>query len=111
MQMNEKLDNIIMDKTGCSAEAACDATNAIIAELPNMIEPLVWVGFTSYPYDIVVHQGGIAEVFYHGFVDEDGNAEPDMLKGGYLTLVSMDDLKAAANSHRRDQVKLALGIK
>jgi hypothetical protein len=34
--------------------------------------------------------------------------EPELIKGGYLTLVSVDDLKSAANTHNRARIRAAL---
>jgi hypothetical protein len=77
--------------------------DAIIAALPEMIAPLVWDGFISGPYRIEVYAGGIANLWFHGKAIED-DEEHDLLDGGYLTLVSMDDLIAAANAHHRASI-------
>jgi hypothetical protein len=85
-----------------------DAADAILDALPNLIPKLVWTGFKSGPYEICVHEGGIADLFCHGERDEDG--EPEMLKGGYLTLVSIDDFKAIADKHNVDTIMTGLGF-
>ena len=88
-------------------EGYWDAAYEILAALPGMIPDLVWDGFKSGAYEIIVHEGGIADLFCHAERDEDN--EPEFIKGGYLTLVSMDDLKAAANAHHRAKLIKAMG--
>lgn len=82
--------------------------DAILAALPSMVVPLVWDGFRSGPYYIEVEAGGIAKLFCNSERDEDGNI--DCMTGGYLTLVSIEDLKAAANAHYVAQIMAAFGI-
>ena len=83
---------------------ALDTADAIIKALPDMIPDLVWEGFKSGPYKIEVHKGGIADLWFCGMAIEEDD-EHDLLKGGYLTLVSIDDLKAIANAHHRAAFK------
>jgi len=87
-------------------DAAYVEADAILAALEPA--PLVWDGFKSGAYEIVVHEGGIADLFCHAVRDEDN--EPELVKGGYLTLVSMDDLKATAQAHHRAQWRKAAGL-
>ena len=67
------------------------------------VKPLEWDGFRSGAYEIYVQEGGIANLLYHF-----GGEEPEYVKGGYLTLVSMDDLKAAAQKHHEEFVLSAI---
>jgi hypothetical protein len=83
---------------------ALETADAIMAALPDMIPDLVWEGFKSGPYKIEVHEGGIADLWFCGMAIEEDD-EHDLLKGGYLTLVSIDDLKAIANAHNRAAFK------
>lgn len=70
------------------------------------VKPLVWEGFVSGSYEITVKEGGIANLHNHGSRDEDG--EPDYLQGGYLTLVSLDDLKATAQADYETRILSAI---
>lgn len=94
--------------SGVRVDDEADIADAIIAALPGMVEPLVWDGLISGSYEITVLDGGIAGVHYHGNRDEDG--DPEYLRGGYLTLVSMDDLRKCANTHHRKQVMKSFGV-
>jgi hypothetical protein len=85
---------------------ARQAADAILAALPDMIAPLVWEGFISGPYKIEVYDGGIATLWFYGKAIEDDD-EHESLGGGYLTLVSMDDLIEAANAHHRAAIMAA----
>jgi len=67
---------------------------------------LVWDGFQSGPYKIDVEAGGLAHLYYHGNFDEDG--DPEYLQGGYLTLISIDEFKAIANKHDKEQFRKRL---
>lgn len=82
--------------------------DAIIAALPDMVVPLQWVGFESGPYQIVITDGRLADLYCHAIRDEEG--DPAFIKGGYLSLVSLDDLKAAAHDHHAAQALSAFGI-
>lgn len=84
------------------------AADVSIAAVLDGIKPLVWDGFVSGPYEITIEEGGIANLHNHGRRDEEGDAE--YLQGGYLCLVSMDDLKAVANAHHLAQIIAALGL-
>lgn len=57
------------------------------------VKPLVWHGFEAGPYEIQIEKGGMAHLIYHG------SSEEEVLKGGYLSLVSMDEFKADAQEH------------
>ena len=59
------------------------------------VRPLVWHGFVSGAYRIEVLDGGIANLWFHDAREVEAG-EPELLMGGYLTLVSIDDLKSAA---------------
>lgn len=65
------------------------------------VKPLEWVGFTAGSYHIEIEKGGIASLLYYSAsIAED--EEPELIKTGYLTLVSLDDLKAIAQAdHER----------
>jgi hypothetical protein len=71
------------------------------------VKPLVWEGFVSGDYLIEVANGGIAKLWYYS-ADMVAAEEPELIKGGYLTLVSIDDLKSAANTHNRARILAAL---
>mgnify|MGYP003653472031 CR=1 FL=1 len=86
-----------------------EIADGCIAALPGMVPELVWVGFTSGAYKIEVHEGGIADVWFCGKAIEE-DEEHELLHGGYLTLVSMDDLKSAANAHHVATLMSSLGI-
>ena len=73
-----------------------DAYNAGYAAAKPKAKSLEWEGYNSGPYEIRVRRG-IADLFNHGLRDEDG--DPEHLKGGYLTLISLDDLKGIAQAH------------
>jgi hypothetical protein len=83
-----------------------DYADRILAALPGMIAPLVWEGFISGPYKIEVYDGGIANLWFYGKAIEDDD-EHEVLDGGYLTLVSLDDLKECANTHHRAAIMAA----
>ena len=86
-------------------EVALAVADAVLG----MIKPLEWDGFVSGAYKIMVSADGIADLWFYGtaFDEDDG---PELLQGGYLTLVSIDDHKAAANAHHRAQILAALGL-
>jgi hypothetical protein len=73
------------------------------------VKPLVWGGFFSGSYFIKVEEGGIANLWYYS-ADMVAAEEPELIKGGYLTLVSIDDLKAAANTHNRARILSAMNV-
>lgn len=112
--MRDKIAEVIManravDNWQGPTPADFDAADAIVAALPGMVPELVWEGFYSGPYKIEVHEGGIIDLWFCGCaIKEDG--ENELLRSGYLTLVSMDDLKAAANTHHAAQVMAAFGV-
>ena len=70
------------------------------------VKPLVWSGFRGEPYFIEVRSDGIACLFNNMDRDEDGNI--DQMWGGFLTLVSIDDLKAAAQADYEARILEAL---
>lgn len=70
------------------------------------VKSLEWVGLRSGPYFIEIHEGGMAELYNNSNRDEDGEIEP--MKAGYLTLVSLDDLKAAAQADYEARVLSSL---
>jgi len=67
------------------------------------VKDLEWDGLVSGPYQIEVKEVGTAYLSYYGNRDEDG--DPECLGGGYLTLVSTNDLKSAANDHHKEMVQ------
>jgi len=73
-----------------------DAYNAGYAASKPKAKTLEWEGYNSGPYEIRVRRG-IADLFNHGLRDEYGY--PEHLKCGYLTLISLDDLKGIAQAH------------
>jgi hypothetical protein len=79
---------------------ALGVADAILAALPDMIRPLIWDGFHSGPYKIHVHEGGRVDLLFCGKAIDPYETH-ELLMGGYLTLVSIDDLKHEANTHHR----------
>lgn len=82
---------------------------AIAAAMMGAVKPLDWDGFVAGNYRIEINEEGKARLWYYSaaiFDDE----EPEMLKGGYLTLVSIDDLKSIANAHNKTRILSALSI-
>ena len=69
------------------------------------VKPLVWDGFRAGPYWIEVEADGIAHLFCD-YDRTDEGVEP--IKGGFLTLVSFDDLKAAAQADYEARIRSAL---
>jgi hypothetical protein len=104
----DKIAEIIDRHTGYTVwqDILNEAAEEIIAALSGMIAPLVWDGFNSGPYRIDVYQGGIADLWFCGKA-LDSDEEHELLMGGYLTLVSIDDLKQEANAHRCAQIMAA----
>jgi len=83
----------------------CNLARAAIAELSQQkveVKPLVWEGCLSGPYEIHVRWDGVADLYCHASLNEDREAE--LLRGGYLTLVSIDDLKATAQEHHDNYI-------
>jgi len=78
------------------------------AQVEAMVRPLVWEGLVSGPYEITVKEIGIADLLSHAVHDEDVN--PDYIWGGYLTLISIDDLKAAAQADYTARILSALNL-
>ncbi len=68
-----------------------------VSECLPVVKPLVWDGLTAGEYRIEVRDGGIATLLNYAEADEDGF--PHEMQSGYLTLVSIDDLKEAAQKH------------
>jgi hypothetical protein len=85
-----------------------EIATTILSVLTNRIPDLEWEGFSSGPYKIEIHEGGIADLFFYGNSDEEDF--PEMLMGGYLSLISMDDLKNKAQKHHTDILTKALGL-
>jgi hypothetical protein len=69
------------------------------------VKPLVWEGFRAGPYWIEVEAGGLAHLFCAYDRDDEG---VEAIKGGYLTLVSIDDLKVAAQADYEARIMAAL---
>lgn len=74
---------------------------------PVKVKDLVWDGFKSGSYKIEVEAGGIANLWFCGKAIDDDD-EHELLRGGYLTLVSIDDLKAAAQADYTARILAAL---
>jgi hypothetical protein len=70
------------------------------------VKPLVWIGFNSGQYEIAVEDGRFVTLYDHGNRVEDNG--PEIIKSGYLTLVSIADLKAAAQAHHENHILAAL---
>lgn len=85
---------------------------ASVRALPSVgvtVKPLEWDGFVAGNYRIDVKQGGIANLwFYSASMVE--NEEPELLRGGYLTLVSIDELKETAQAHHNACTMAALDV-
>lgn len=113
------MDDLILrkDAVGLLYEEGFDLDGNVIGLIRRMnaaapavkVKPLVWEGFISGSYRIEVEKGGIARLLYYSaaIFDEE---EPEQILGGYLTLVSMDDLKAAAQSHHEARILAALEV-
>jgi hypothetical protein len=71
------------------------------------VKPLVWNGFVSGNYRIDVEKGGVAKLWRYS-AEMVENEEPELMRGGYLTLVSLDDLKAAAQADYEARIMAAL---
>jgi hypothetical protein len=82
-----------------------EAADAILAALPDMIAPLVWDGFRSGPYKIQLYDRGADLWFCGKAIDYD--AEHERLLGDHLTMLSVDELKQAANTHHRAAIMAA----
>lgn len=83
---------------------------ARIAALPAVtvgVKPLVWDGFVSGCYRIEIKEGGIANLWRYS-AEMVENEEPDLICGGYLTLISMDELKAKADADHAARIRAAL---
>ena len=98
----EKLVLILHSNTYCpTVNVGRDLAQAILAAIQAAPlayvkpKPLEWDGFISGAYRIEVLDGGIANLWFHD-AREVAEGEPELLKGGFLTLISMDELKAAA---------------
>ena len=106
--MRDKLADICDEEIQSDYPSCYTLADAIIAALPDMVQPLEWDGFVSGPYEIEVKEGGIAQLRYWGNLPEYGEAE--YLRGGYLTLISVDELKVIANTHHTRRTLSAFGI-
>lgn len=74
---------------------------------PVKVKPLVWDGFVAGSYRIDVEKGGIANLWRYS-AEMVENEEPELMQGGYLTLVSMDELKAYAQADYEARILAAL---
>ena len=72
------------------------------------VKKLVWEGLVSGPYEIISERD-MADLYCYAVRDEDG--QPELLKGGYLTLISIDQLKNVANDHNERRISEALNIR
>ena len=81
------------------ADLASDPLRAV------KVRALEWDGLRAGPYWIEVEAGGLAHLFCDYDRTDDG-VEP--IKGGFLTLVSIDDLKAAAQADYEQRIRSAL---
>lgn len=73
------------------------------------VKPLVWGGLIAGSYRIQIKEGGIANLWcYSAEMAEDG--EPTLIKGGYLTLISLEDLKAAAQADYEARILAAIEL-
>lgn len=109
--MRDKLHRVIRNKLPATKQMddiAPVVTDAVIAALPDMVVPLEWVGLESGPYQIVITDSRLADLYCHAIRDEED--DPAFITGGYLSLVSLDDLKAAAQDHHAAQALSAFGI-
>ncbi len=73
------------------------------------IKPLVWDGFVAGSYHIEIEDGGIARLWRYS-AEMVKKEEPEYIRGGYLTLVSLDDLKAEAQADHERRVLSSLII-
>lgn len=108
---------------GCELSHECENTanlldaeyDLVIAELiaawntrqAPKVKALEWDDLISDPYWIVINHNGTADLWRAKSVEEDGEVG-DYIKGGYLTLVSIEDLKAAAQADYTRRILSAL---
>jgi hypothetical protein len=85
------------------------------ADLPAAVavKPLEWDGLVSGPYEIVLDASvsghcTMADLYFYGNRDEDG--EPEHLRGGYVTLISIDELKEVAQKHHAEQMAKLVNV-
>ena len=92
--------------TGLGRECSHQSPAAPDAALVR-VKPLAWEGFVAGNYRIEVEKGGIANLWHYSaaMVEDE---EPTLIKGGYLTLVSLDELKAAAQADHEARILAAL---
>lgn len=90
-------------------ESNLPSLRADLAPQAVRVKPLVWNGFVAGNYRIEVEKGGIANLWYYSAAMAE-DEEPTMMKGGYLTLVSVDDLKAAAQADHDARIFAALDL-
>ena len=103
--MRDEIDHIIMEKTDCPAEFACEATNAIIAALPDMIAPLVWEGNDD------IGEGGEIAVSSIGYVFHaitDGWSPHRSMN--WNDAIGLEAAKEAANAHHRARIMAAFTV-
>lgn len=92
-----------------TAPALPDARAGAVEPVAVRVKPLVWDGFVAGNYRIEVEKGGIANLWRYS-AEMVENEEPDLMRGGYLTLVSLDELKAAAQADHEARILAALEI-
>lgn len=110
MSIREKIADIVRDPIHgqYACDISCATADDIIAALPECVPDLVWDGFNSGSYEIVVTAGGVGHLYYFGNRDEEN--EPEYLQGGFLTLISIDQFKVIANTHNRNTIMKAMGV-
>jgi len=102
MSVREKIEDIIIDNVQDAGPDAALAADAIIAALPDMIEPLVWVDIAT-----TFKKRGEYSITYYG-----GMSEPyKLLIGSQSRLYKSDEAaQQAANDHHRAQIMAAFGV-
>lgn len=120
--MTNKLpDEVIYECTGCgrvtkepqedlellkrAGHITCCPERKMVPAAPK-VKPLVWQGLSSGPYEIVITDGGVGHLYNYANRDEDN--EPEYMHGGFLTLISIDQFKAAAQADYERRILAAL---
>lgn len=104
----------LCDEASCgdAGELSCMCRNAAKVALSAAegvkprVKKLEWDGLRSGPYYIEIRAGGVADLYNNMDRDEDGEIDP--MQGGYLTLISLDDLKALAQADYEARILSAL---
>lgn len=84
------------------------AADAILSVIAESVEPLVWEGLECGSYYIELDATGVANLYNNQDRDRDGCI--DSMIGGFVNLVPIDELKAAAQADYNRRILSALGL-